>query len=74
LFVQLLLKLWEWYAHRVRRSSNSQPMGCEPARIAGEGNMPMSPTMKKVLIAIFWFVLGHLSCALMHHMHSFHAN
>jgi hypothetical protein len=34
----------------------------------------MSPTMKKVLIAIFWFVLGHLSCALMHHMHSFHAN
>jgi hypothetical protein len=31
----------------------------------------MSPTAKKVLFAIFWFVLGHLSCAVMHHMHHF---
>jgi hypothetical protein len=31
----------------------------------------MSPTTKKVLAAVFWFVLGHLSCAVMHHLHTF---
>jgi len=25
--------------------------------------------MKNVLYAILWFVLGHLSCAVMHHLH-----
>jgi hypothetical protein len=29
----------------------------------------MTQTTKTVLQAIFWFVLGHLSCALMHHIH-----
>jgi hypothetical protein len=29
----------------------------------------MSPIMKNVLYAILWFVLGHLSCAVMHHFH-----
>ena len=29
----------------------------------------MSPKTKRVLEAVFWFVLGHLSCAIMHHMH-----
>ncbi len=29
----------------------------------------MTPTFRRVLEAIFWFVLGHLSCAIMHHMH-----
>jgi hypothetical protein len=28
----------------------------------------MSPVVKNVLMAVFWFVLGHLSCAVMHHM------
>jgi hypothetical protein len=31
----------------------------------------MSPTTKTVLQAIFWFVIGHISCAVMHHMHHF---
>ena len=31
----------------------------------------MTPTTKKILYAVLWFVLGHLSCAVMHHMHSF---
>jgi hypothetical protein len=31
----------------------------------------MNPTVKMVLFAVFWFVLGHLGCALMHHMHHF---
>jgi hypothetical protein len=31
----------------------------------------MTPTIKKILYAVLWFVLGHLSCAVMHHMHSF---
>jgi len=34
----------------------------------------MSPTTKKVLQAVFWFVLGHLSCAVMHHLHQFAGN
>ena len=34
----------------------------------------MSPTTKKVLLAVFWFVLGHLSCAVMHHLHHFAGN
>ncbi len=29
----------------------------------------MNPTLKTVLTAVFWFVLGHLSCAVMHHWH-----
>jgi hypothetical protein len=29
----------------------------------------MSPTAKNVLMAVVWFVLGHLSCAVMHHLH-----
>jgi hypothetical protein len=29
----------------------------------------MNPTLKMVLWAVFWFVLGHLSCAVMHHWH-----
>jgi hypothetical protein len=28
----------------------------------------MTPTLKRVLEAAFWFVLGHLSCAVMHHL------
>ncbi len=31
----------------------------------------MSTTAKYVLLAVISFVLGHLSCALMHHMHHF---
>jgi hypothetical protein len=34
----------------------------------------MSPTTKKVLQAAFWFVLGHLSCAVMHYLHHFAGN
>jgi hypothetical protein len=29
----------------------------------------MNPTAKKVLWAVLWFVLGHISCAVMHHLH-----
>jgi hypothetical protein len=29
----------------------------------------MTARTKRVLEAIFWFVIGHLSCAIMHHMH-----
>ena len=29
----------------------------------------MKPGLKRVLEAVFWFVLGHLSCAVMHHLH-----
>jgi len=29
----------------------------------------MSQRSRRVLEAIFWFVLGHLSCAIMHHLH-----
>jgi len=29
----------------------------------------MSSRTKRVLEAVVWFVLGHLSCALMHHLH-----
>jgi hypothetical protein len=29
----------------------------------------MTPRLKRVLEAVFWFVMGHLSCALMHHLH-----
>jgi hypothetical protein len=32
----------------------------------------MNPTVKKVLQAAGWFVLGHLSCAVMHHLEWFH--
>jgi len=32
----------------------------------------MSPTVKLVLVAVVSFVLGHLSCALIHHMHHAH--
>lgn len=31
----------------------------------------MRPRYKRVLEAVFWFVLGHISCAVMHHMHNF---
>jgi hypothetical protein len=31
-------------------------------------DVAMTPRLKRVLEAIFWFVLGHLSCAVMHHM------
>jgi hypothetical protein len=31
----------------------------------------MNPTARKVLFAVIWFVLGHLSCAVMHHLHHF---
>ena len=30
----------------------------------------MNPTLKAVLLAGFWFVLGHMSCAVMHHLAS----
>jgi hypothetical protein len=29
----------------------------------------MTPRVKRVLEAVVWFVLGHLSCAILHHMH-----
>ena len=29
----------------------------------------MTPRLKRVLEGVFWFVMGHLSCAIMHHMH-----
>ncbi len=29
----------------------------------------MTPRTKRVLEAVLWFALGHLSCALMHHLH-----
>lgn len=29
----------------------------------------MNPTVKAVLLAAFWFVLGHISCAVMQHIH-----
>jgi len=31
----------------------------------------MTPRLKRVLEAVFWFVMGHLSCAVMHHLHNF---
>jgi len=31
----------------------------------------MTPRLKRVLEAVFWFVMGHLSCAVMHHLHHF---
>jgi hypothetical protein len=30
----------------------------------------MRPRYKRVLEAVFWFVLGHISCAIMHHLHN----
>jgi len=30
----------------------------------------MTLRARRVLEAVLWFVLGHLSCALMHHMHN----
>ena len=32
-------------------------------------DVPMTPRVKNVLFAVFWFVIGHLSCAVMHHWH-----
>jgi hypothetical protein len=32
----------------------------------------MTATTKRVLEAVFWFVIGHLSCAVMHHLGRFH--
>jgi hypothetical protein len=29
----------------------------------------MTPTLKTILTAVFWFVLGHISCAALHHLH-----
>jgi len=29
----------------------------------------MTPRVKNVLVAVFWFVIGHISCAVMHHWH-----
>jgi hypothetical protein len=29
----------------------------------------MTPRLRRVLEAVFWFVLGHISCAVMHHLH-----
>jgi hypothetical protein len=29
----------------------------------------MTQTTKTILQAVVWFVLGHLSCAVMHHLH-----
>jgi hypothetical protein len=31
----------------------------------------MTPKTKRVLEAVMWFVLGHLSCAVMHHLSFF---
>jgi hypothetical protein len=32
----------------------------------------MTPRLnKRVLEAVFWFAIGHLSCAVMHHLHAF---
>jgi hypothetical protein len=31
----------------------------------------MGPMAKNVLMAVVWFVLGHLSCAVMHHLHHY---
>lgn len=28
----------------------------------------MKPTLKRVLEALFWFALGHASCAVLHHL------
>jgi hypothetical protein len=33
----------------------------------------MTASTKKILQAVFWFVLGHLSCAVMHHLSWFAA-
>jgi hypothetical protein len=30
--------------------------------------MAMNPTAKRVLFAALWFVLGHISCAIMQHL------
>jgi len=29
----------------------------------------MTPRVKNILVAVFWFVIGHISCAIMHHWH-----
>jgi hypothetical protein len=34
--------------------------------------LAMTPTIKLILVAVVSFVLGHLSCAIMHHMHHAH--
>jgi hypothetical protein len=31
----------------------------------------MTSRGKTILQAVIWFVLGHLSCAVMHHLHNF---
>ncbi len=31
----------------------------------------MTSGYRRVLEAVLWFVLGHLSCAVMHHLHGF---
>lgn len=31
----------------------------------------MTQRTRTILQAVVWFVLGHLSCALMHHLHNF---
>jgi hypothetical protein len=32
-------------------------------------DVAMTPRLKNVLVAVFWFVIGHISCAVMHHWH-----
>jgi len=32
-------------------------------------DVPMTPRVKNVLFAVFWFVIGHISCAVIHHWH-----
>jgi hypothetical protein len=29
----------------------------------------MTPKVRRVVEAVFWFVVGHLSCAVLHHLH-----
>jgi len=29
----------------------------------------MKPRTKRVVEAVIWFALGHLSCAILHHLH-----
>lgn len=31
----------------------------------------MKPGFKRVVEVVFWFVVGHLSCAVMHHLKDF---
>jgi len=65
-----LLSICLWASNTVTVSVVGQPEYAQSRfSIRLWHDVPMSPRVKNVLFADFWFVIGHLSCAVMHHWH-----